>query len=483
MTKAKRKGLSIRTKMFLEISAIFLIAVLLILFINTNYVDDIYLYNEQQKLKSVAASLDKIDISSGSYFGTLNYLESENNISIDVFDTDGEPIYLSTKNVSGNGVTISVLETKSQSDGSVIEIYDIDGRQYMVLKKQLSYGGELEIYSYKGNIDVNADIAMTLTWSSLIIILTLSVIFVLIYTRKFTKPLIKMSEVTEKMSNMDFSQKCKSRSHDEIGILSESINNLSDSLDKTLTDLNEKSRRLSDDIEKKQTLEQLRKEFISSISHELKTPIAIIKGYAEGAQMMLEAGDSDGVREYCDVIVKESDKMNNLVHELLELSRYELGDSRLDIESFDLKSFIDDYTNTEKLVFEEYGITYTQDIKAGIICQGDFVKLSMVLNNYVSNAVVHASGKKSIHIFCEEFDRIVRVKVFNSGERINDEDIEKIWKSFYRADKSLSRKEGRYGLGLSIVSAIQNLHGTDYGVENTEDGVIFWFDIKKEIKQ
>lgn len=480
MTKAKRRGLSIRTKMFLEISAIFLIAVLLILFINTNYVDDIYLYNEQQKLKNVASALDKIDISSGSYFGTLNYLESENNISIDVFDSDGNPIYLSPKNVSESGVTISVLETRRQSDNSVIEIYDIDGRQYMVLKKELSYGGELEIYSYKGNIDVNADIATTLTWGSLIVILSLSLIFVLIYTRKFTKPLIKMSEVTEKMSNMDFSQKCRSHSHDEIGILSDSINNLSDSLDKTLTDLNAKNRQLSDDIEKKQTLEQLRKEFISSISHELKTPIAIIKGYAEGAQMMLESGDSDGVKEYCDVIVKESDKMNNLVHELLELSRYELGDSRLELESFDLRAFIDDYTNTEKLVFEEHGITYSQNIRSGIICRGDFVKLSMVLNNYISNAIAHASGKKTIHIFCEEFDKIVRVKVYNSGEHISDEDIEKIWKSFYRADKSLSRKEGRYGLGLSIVSAIQNLHETDYGVENAEDGVIFWFDIKKQ---
>lgn len=476
---SKKKGLSIRFKMFFEISAILLAAVILILFINTRYLNDIYFFNKKKDMTNSAEYINTLDIKSGIYFGSVTSLESENNISVDIYDSDGTPLYLSSKNISANGGSARIVETETQKDGSVIEIHEIDNKQYILLKKNLSFGGELEIYANKSDIDTNADIALTFTWGSVLLIFFASLIFIFFYTRRFTKPLIKMSEITEKMSNMDFSEKCDVKSRDEIGHLSDSINNLSVSLDTTLNDLNEKNKQLSDDIEKKQTLEQLRKEFISSISHELKTPIAIIKGYAEGAQMMLDGDDSKGAAEYCEIITKESDKMNALVYELLELSRYELGDSRLEIEKFELKPFIEDYTDAEKIVFEEKGIRFSAEIPENALCEGDTVKLSMVLNNFVSNAVSHADGEKEIKITCRDMADKYRITVFNSGEHIKDEDIEKIWKSFYRADKSHSRKEGRFGLGLSIVSAIQNLHGMEYGVKNAENGVEFWFDIKK----
>ncbi len=478
MSKRKTKGLSIRFKMFFQLSAIILAAVLLILFISYRYIGDIYLYNELQSLSRDAEYIESLDVRSGIYYGTINRLESENNITIDIYDTDGTPLYLSPYKVSSTGGNTKVIEQYTQKDGSTIRIFEIDTKQYILLTKELSFGGDVEIYSYKGDVDANANVTLTLTFGMIILIFFASLILIFVYTKRFTKPLIKMSDVTEKMANMDFSEKCKVQSNDEIGRLSGSINNLSDSLDETLTDLNEKNKRLSDDIEKKQTLEQIRKEFISSISHELKTPIAIIKGYAEGADMMLLSGDINGAKEYCDIIAKESDKMNGLVYELLELSRYELGDSQLDNENFELKSFIEDYTDTQKLLFEEKGIQYIEEIPDSITCQGDIIKLSMVLNNFVSNAVSHIDGEKIIKISAQQLEGKVRVSVYNSGEHIKDEDIEKIWKSFYRADKSRSRKEGRFGLGLSIVSAIQNLHEMEYGVKNDENGVVFWFDVK-----
>ena len=288
-----------------------------------------------------------------------------------------------------------------------------------------------------------------------------------------------MSKITEKMSNMDFSERVAVKSNDEIGNLASSINNLSGSLDATLQDLNQKNKKLQDDIEKKQTLDELRKEFISSISHELKTPIAIVRGYAEGAELMLQSGDTENAAEYCGVIIKESEKMNALVMELLELSRYEIGDSRLEIEDFSLYSFIHDYTDSEKIVFEENGIKCETDIPKDIMCRGDLIKLNMVLNNFVSNAVSHTDKGKLIRIYCEERAEKIRIFVYNTGKAIADEDIDKIWNSFYRADKSRSRKEGRFGLGLSIVSAIQNLHGNGYGVFNSESGVTFWFDVDR----
>ena len=476
-----KKRLSIRLKMFLQIAAILLAAVMVILVINTTYLGELYLINEKNKIKSVTDYLSTLDLQSGIYLGTVSKIEKEKNISIDIYFPDGSPLYLSPANIVPSGGNTVIIEHKAYKDGSVIDIRECDGNQYIDFRKTLSDGTEIEIFSFKGNVESNAGVALYFVCSSIVFIFIIVLIFFIFYSGKFTKPLIKMSRITEKMSNMDFSEKLDVKTNDEIGELSSSINHLSDSLDKTLQDLNEKNKKLKDDIEKKQTLEELRKEFISSISHELKTPIAIVRGYAEGAELMLQSGDTQGASEYCDIIIKESDKMNALVFELLELSRFEIGDSRLECEEFELNTFIHDYIDSEKIVFNEKGIKCETDITNNIKCYGDIMKLNMVLNNYISNAISHADGEKIIRISCEEVNNKIRVNVFNTGSLIKDEDIGKIWDSFYRADKARSRSEGRFGLGLSIVSAIQNLHGNEFGVENAEDGVTFWFDISKGI--
>lgn len=478
MGKNKRR-LSIRLKMFLQITAILLTAVTVILIINTTFLGKLYFFNEKNKMASTAEYLDSLDLKSGVYLGTVGKLETENNISIDIYFSDGNPLYLSTKNLIPTGGNTIVIEHNTYKNGAVLDIRESNGVQYIDYKCTLHDGIEIEIFSVIANVEANADVALYFVWASILFIFIVVIIFFIIYSKSFTKPLIEMSKITEKMSNMDFSERLSVNSNDEIGELAGSINNLSGSLDTTLQDLSRKNKKLQDDIEKKQTLDELRKEFISSISHELKTPIAIVRGYAEGAELMLQSGDSQGASEYCDIIIKESDKMNALVMELLELSRFEIGDSRLEYEEFSLHDFVSEYTNSEKIVFEENGIKCETDIPKSLICRGDLIKLNMVLNNFVSNAVSHTEDEKFIRIFCEEHGEKVRIFVFNTGKTIADEDIDKIWDSFYRADKSRSRKEGRFGLGLSIVSAIQNLHGNDYGVFNSDGGVTFWFDVDK----
>lgn len=478
MNKNKRR-LSIRLKMFLQITAILLTAVAVILIINTTSLGKFYYFNEKNKIKSTAEYLNSLDLKSGVYLGTVKEIEIENNISIDIYFPDGDPLYLSQKNLVPTGGNTVIIEHKANDDGSVLDLRETNGVQYIDYTCTLNSGLEIEIFSVKANVEANAGVALYFVWASILFIFIVVIIFFIIYSKRFTKPLIQMNRITEKMSNMDFSERLDINSNDEIGELAGSINNLSGSLDVTLQDLNSKNQKLQDDIEKKQTLDELRKEFISSISHELKTPIAIVRGYAEGAELMLKSGDTDGAREYCGIIIKESEKMNALVFELLELSRFEIGDSRLEREDFSLFDFITEYTESEKIVFDENGITCETDIPKDIMCNGDVIKLNMVLNNFISNAVYHADGEKRIKIYCEPLEKKVRVFVFNTGKEIADEDIEKIWNSFYRADKSRSRKEGRFGLGLSIVSAIQNLHGNEYGAFNSNNGVTFWFDIDK----
>lgn len=478
MNKNKRR-LSIRLKMFLQIAAILLTAVTVILIINVTKLGDLYLFNEKHEIASTAEYLDTLDLKSGVYLGTVGKIETENNISIDIYFSDGNPLYLSQKNLVPKGGNTVIIEHHVNSDGSVLDIRETNGVQYFDYTCTLTSGLEIEIFSVKANVEANAEVALYFVLASVLFIFIVVIIFFIIYSKSFTKPLIQMSKITEKMSNMDFSERVAVKSNDEIGNLASSINNLSGSLDATLQDLNQKNKKLQDDIEKKQTLDELRKEFISSISHELKTPIAIVRGYAEGAELMLQSGDTENAAEYCGVIIKESEKMNALVMELLELSRYEIGDSRLEIEDFSLYSFIHDYTDSEKIVFEENGIKCETDIPKDIMCRGDLIKLNMVLNNFVSNAVSHTDKGKLIRIYCEERAEKVRIFVYNTGNAIADEDIDKIWNSFYRADKSRSRKEGRFGLGLSIVSAIQNLHGNGYGVFNSDSGVTFWFDVDR----
>lgn len=197
-----------------------------------------------------------------------------------------------------------------------------------------------------------------------ILALCATLVAIYFYSKKFTKPLIEMSSVTGGMADMDFSKKCEYGGNDEIGTLASSINELSDSLNSTLVDLNEKNRRLQEDIEKEQQLDKIRKDFISNVSHELKTPISIIQGYSEGAKLMLDSGDTKGASEYCEIITGETHKMNMLVLQLLELSMYESGNVKLSMDKIDIRAAAEEYGEENRLKFESKGIKFIMIFRA-----------------------------------------------------------------------------------------------------------------------
>ena len=479
--KRQKKYMSIRTRLFLQVGLIMLIAIAIILLLNNFLLPEIYTLNEKRGMVRVYKSIDGLSYEQADYTQSINAYERANNFSIDVYLNDGTPIYYGTNELFAAEGKITVSQHKEESDGSFFEILtnEQSSAQYIVYGAPLSMGGEIEIYSQKDTIDANAALAALITSATSIVALLVAGGFIYFYTGKFTKPLIKMSEVTKKMASLDFSQPCEVEGNDEIGMLSSSINEMSNSLDNALKDLSEKNKKLVDDIEKEKTLEKIRKDFISNVSHELKTPISIIRGYSEGATMMLDSGETQSAKDYCGIIVNETEKMNALVLQLLELSMYESGSVSVHSESFDICNMIEDYANDNEIKFRENGINFVNEIPQGCFGSGDTLKLGMVVNNYISNAVSHADGEKLIKVSCEDKGEAYRVSVYNTGEHISQDDIDKIWISFYRADKARSRSEGRFGLGLSIVSAIQKLHGQEYGVCNADGGVCFWFDIKK----
>jgi len=476
----KKPSVSIRFKLFAQVGAILVLAIIAFLALNFWYLGDVYIENEKRNMIGIADEISKISPEREDYSSVLNQYENDNRILINVYDDNGEFQYESSIVFTNYSGRIQVEQRQENNDGSYFEIQSSKktNTQYIVYYKPLEKGGEIEMFCQKDIIDENVKVALNTMGFTAVIAVAVALLIIFIYSGRFTKPLIKMSEITKRMARLDFSQKVKTKQNDEIGKLGSSINNLSDSLNDALVDLNEKNKRLLDEVEQEKKLDRIRKSFVSNVSHELKTPISIIQGYAEGLKLMNDGADSSSA-EYCDIIMHETEKMNELVLQLLELSSLEAGGNQLNTEQFNILEFVDGYFKGIKIVLEENRIKSEIDIPSDAVGQGDKIKLNMVLNNYVSNAISHINGERIIKVSAVDSGEAYRIFVFNTGEHINSEDIDNIWQSFYRADKSRSRSQGRFGLGLSIVSAICNLHETEFGVENVEGGVRFYFDIKK----
>jgi len=222
----------------------------------------------------------------------------------------------------------------------------------------------------------------------------------------------------------------------------------------------------------------MRKEFVSSVSHELRTPLSVIQGYAEG--LVSNVAESEDDRKfYCDVIMKEADKMNKLVKDLLNLSQIESGYFHIEKSEFNINSLIEYVLNKYKAIFTEKDIEVQFELGESMIVCGDMVRIEQILTNYLNNAINHIDNNKIIKISKIVNKDKIKISIFNSGKHIPEELLEKIWTSFYKVDKARTRAYGGYGLGLSIVKALADLHNNDYGVENIEGGVIFWFEVDK----
>lgn len=309
-----------------------------------------------------------------------------------------------------------------------------------------------------------------------IIAIIVIVLFSVIYSQMITNPLKKISKVATKMSNLSFDEKCDVKNYDEIGRLGYTLNFLSTNLENALNSLTKANEELQKDINKKEKIENMRKEFIADVSHELKTPITLIKGYAEGIKD--DVFSAEEKEKSLDIIIEECEKMNTLVKDMLQISSLESGTIEIKKEEFLLNELIVNTIKKLNYSIEEKSITINLSLQE-IKVVADMFKIEQVITNFLSNAIRHTNigGRISIEIFKE--DSGVKVSFENSGEKISQEDLIKIWDKFYKVDKGRKRKDGGTGLGLSIVKNILDIHGWNYGVENTEDGVKFYFSLEE----
>ena len=311
-----------------------------------------------------------------------------------------------------------------------------------------------------------------------LIVIILGIIVVVAVSSRLTKPILELADISEKMGKLDFEAKYTGKQNNEIGLLGDNINRMSKTLEKTISELKTANIELQRDIEKKEQAEEMRSEFLSAVSHELKTPIAIIRGYAEG---LVEGvtDDKESMDYYCNVISDEADKMNNIVMKLLSLNELEFGSNNVSMERFDIVTLIKNrLQETEVLAKQkDFDIIFSQE--KPIFVWGDEFKAEDVFSNYISNAINHCAGENKIIISLKENDNKVRINVFNTGEQIPEECLEHLFEKFYKVDKARTRDYGGSGIGLSIVKAIQESINQQYGVINEENGVSFWFEMER----
>ena len=357
---------------------------------------------------------------------------------------------------------------------------------YILLSSQLDNGYLLYIRIPITSIEESVKISNNFLYLIAGFTILISAVIVSFVSRKFTEPILELNTIAKNMSNLDFSHKYKvTDADDEINNLGKSINLMSDKLEKTIKQLRNTNIELEKDIEEKSKIDEMRKSFISDVSHELKTPIALIQGYSEGLIENVNS-DEESRQFYAEVILDETNKMDKLVKQLLELMKLEYGKREFTDTEFNIVELEKEVIRKSKVMLEEKSIEVNIKSAEEINVIADDFYIEQVITNYLTNAIKHVEeidGKRMITIEnCIDIEKgKVRVKVFNTGKNIKEEDLARIWNRFYKVDESRNRQDGGTGIGLSFVKAIMTNYKNDYGVINKENGVEFYFELGLKI--
>ena len=306
----------------------------------------------------------------------------------------------------------------------------------------------------------------------------ITVIITFLITKMITSPILQLAEISNKMGKLDFTARYMGKRSDEIQTLGQNMNYMSDRLKKAISKLQEANEVLKEDIKRKEAIDEMRKDFIANVSHELKTPIALIQGYAEGLNEGL-CEDEESRKYYTEVIMDESEKMNKMVKQLLTLSSLESGNSILHKENFNMTSLTDGVLSSISILIGEKNVTVDFDTSRDVFLYADEFKIEEVVTNYISNAIHHVNDNGTIKIDVSEDESNVYFSVYNTGNQIPEKDLANVWEKFFKVDKAHSRSYGGSGIGLSIVKAIIEAHGGEVKVANKSDGVEFGFKIPR----
>ena len=499
MSKKFNPFKSVRVKLFLSLSLIIIGIIIFLILVNNFVFGQFYLYSKRVALKSVYLTVNDYYNSGeqGDLTSELEQMAIKNNFDILIRNDQNVNVYTSNKDFFSTYGQMNEMTSRFDTGaGEVIEENDNfvitrikdtkNGLTYILLAATLDNGYLLYIRIPINSIQESVKISNNFLYLMAGFAILISAVIVSYVSRKFTDPILELNSIAKKMSNLDFSHKYRTTdADDEINNLGKSINLMSDKLERTIKQLRETNIELEKDIEEKSKLDEMRKSFISDVSHELKTPIALIQGYSEGLLENVNS-DEESRKFYAEVILDETNKMDKLVKQLLELMKLEYGKREFNDTTFNIVEVEKEVIRKSQVMIEEAQVEIEFNTPEEINVIADDFYIEQVVSNYMTNAIKHVeevNDKKLIRIenVVDVEKNKVRVKVFNTGQQIAEEHLNRIWNRFYKVDASRNRKDGGTGIGLAFVKAIMSNYGNSYGVVNKEDGVEFYFELELKI--
>ncbi|MBP5299447.1 MAG: HAMP domain-containing protein [Lachnospiraceae bacterium] len=465
--------------------------ILLCFIINSFYLEKYYI---SRKIKAIHEAYDAVkeasnegDVETDDFGRELNAICIKYNLSLLVMDMDSRITICvgAEKEFMQSVLYQSIFEPRHLEEE--IEVYENEDKtEYYILQNVPDSRSELNYLQMWGMFDTEHFFMLRSSVESIresvntanrflaitgLLTAILGGIIIYFTTGRITGPIRNLTDISERMTNLDFTAKYEGEGKNEISTLGENINKMSATLERTISELKK-------DIEEKEKIDEMRREFLSNVTHELKTPIALIQGYAEGLKENINE-DEESRNTYCDVIIDEASKMNEMVKKLLNLNELENGADILSPVEFDLSELIRNYLAKTDVLVEQNGITVINNCVEPCLVLADEFMTEEVLANYFTNAVNHSKYDKKIEIKAARLmNGNVRVSVVNSGDPIPEDSLPHIWEKFYKVDKARTREYGGSGVGLSIVKAIMEAMDKSYGVINYENAVEFYFELQ-----
>lgn len=489
-----QKRQSIKKQMLLVFIGLLALWVVALMVLNGRFLQPYYISNKKNQFVEVyrrlqlTAAQDKIkwqDIPDD----LLRFAE-KSNISFLIMGEDSQEVLtnVNDKEMLYNQL-LGYLLNQTQKKGKVLartDGYEINQSwdpwnktDYVEMWGKLKSGQTFLIRSPLESIKESVAVSNRFLLLSGAALLGISAVFIWYFSKRLTDPIQELAVLSRRMADLDFEARYERGGKNEIAELGENFNRMSQSLKEAVAQLKSANNQLKQDIRRKEKLEEMRNEFLGNVSHELKTPLALIQGYAEGLKEGISE-DADSRDFYCDVILDEAGKMNQMVRNLLTLNQLEFGSEETPFERFDLTELTRGVLQSMEILATQEGVQVTASLERPVYVWAEEFKVEQVIRNYISNAFHHVKGEKRVQVAIETTEENARVRVFNTGNPIPEEDLPHIWEKFYKVDKAHTREYGGNGIGLSIVKAIMDSFHQDFGVENMEDGVEFWFELDRK---
>lgn len=493
----------IRRKLFSIILLILVIQALVLLCAGSTLFEIFYTANKTAEMTKHAENIrDAYAVGSETFYDEIDTAEYENVVvALYTFDEAGVPqsIYHTRGNHDRedpwrkrldlppapreNAVSNEMIERMRRADAS------FDVRVEIPQPKETNQGGKfslpdgaitlvtklddnlyLNIFTSRGYIRSTADLAVKYTAQISLAILLLGSVAIYFVVRRVTRPISRIQEVADQIARLDFTNVCDVSGGDEIALLGQSINAMSQRLEGAITKLVSANEVLKSDLERQQNTERIRRQFIADVSHDFKTPLTLIVTYAEA----LSESKDEQAQEYCDIIISEGNRLSAMVGKLLELSRLENGADPVESSMFCLSEILDEAVTHHRLLTEKKSLTVTCTQEEAFIVQADYHKIVRVVINLFENAVKYTPEGGQIALRALREGTLCRLEIENDCEAPAPSEMEHLFDSFYRADKSRSSAQGSFGIGLATVRAIMEAHHMQYGAQLTQSGICFW---------